>query len=105
MIGRIGKWRGLACISALALPVPACATTQSNMALVHLGAQGNLAYVNFTTILTDTCSWGNLYMDLATDAGRAAYSMLLTARASGKALSRVDYHSSAGTCFVDLVEF
>jgi hypothetical protein len=88
------------------LSSPAMATTEYNKTIVHVGAQGSNGYVIFSVPPTADCSWGNVYLNITTDAGRAYYALLLTAYTSNRPISRIDYTKDAnsGTCTVDLIE-
>lgn len=87
------------------LPAPASATTQNFVTIDRVGVQFTNLYVRFTTALTLSCNWGALYLDITTDKGKAILSVLLTARAAGIQLSRVDYAmDGSGLCTIDLVE-
>jgi hypothetical protein len=81
------------------------ATTEYNKTIVHVGAQWSLGYVLFTVLPTAGCNYGNVYLDTSTDAGKAYFSVLLTAYTASRPISRIDYTKGAdGTCTVDLVE-
>lgn len=84
---------------------PAMATTEYNKAIGHVGAQGGNGYVTFSVAPTAGCNWGNVYLDITTDQGKACFSVLLTAYSSNRPISRIDYTKATdGTCTVDLVE-
>lgn len=84
---------------------PAQAIQQFGLTVANVGVQPDQMYVRFTSPLTDNCIAGVLYLTVTTDYGKAAYSLLLTARASNKVVSRVDYTRGAdGVCRIDLVE-
>jgi hypothetical protein len=82
----------------------ALATTEFNKTIKHVGAQAPYGYVLFTTPTTGNCLWGNLYIDLNNDGGKAYYSLLLSAYLSGKPISRVDYELVGNLCMITLVE-
>jgi hypothetical protein len=45
------------------------------------------------------CRWGIMYLNLSTEAGKAMFSQLLTAKSAGFKVVRIDYTvSSSGTC-------
>lgn len=47
------------------------------------------------------CKWGLMYVDLSKDSGKAAFSMLLAAKAAGQEIVRIDYTVSATeTCLI-----
>jgi hypothetical protein len=86
-------------------PAPVGATSEYNKAISHVGAQGTNGYVIFAAPPTAGCNWGNVYLNITTDSGRAYYALLLSAYASNRPISRIDYTRAAdGTCTVDLVE-
>ncbi len=88
-----------------ALSDPAAATTELNKSISHVGAQGPLGYVIFSVPPSAGCNWGNVYLDITTDAGKAYFSVLLTAYTSGRPISRIDYTKGTdGTCTAGLVE-
>jgi len=95
----------VATLLALCVSAPAAATTEYNKTISRVGAQGSNGYVVFTVPPTGSCSYGNVYLNIGTDAGKAYYSLLLTAYAQGRPISRIDYTNTAGTCTVDLIEF
>lgn len=81
------------------------ATQQFGLTVVNVGVQPDHMYVRFATPLTDNCYAGVLYITVTTDYGKAAYSLLLTARATNRIVSRVDYSKGTdGVCRIDLVE-
>lgn len=84
----------------------AIAVTETNKTIDRLGVQGGNAYFDVKESLTLTCAWGNIYLDITTDFGKAAYSNLLAAKSSGRILSRIDYSqtTAGGQCNLDLVE-
>jgi hypothetical protein len=84
---------------------PAGATIEYTKTIDHMGVQFTNLYVHFTTAFSVSCLYGNLYLDITTDKGKAILSVLLTARAAGIQLSRVDYTMDGnGVCTIDLVE-
>lgn len=88
-----------------ALSGPAVATTELNKTIVHVGAQWNLGYVLFSVLPSAGCNYNNIYLDTSTDAGKAQFTVLLSAYTSGRPISRIDYTKGTdGTCTVDLVE-
>lgn len=91
-------------ISLGLLSGPASAISEYNKAIAHVGAQSSNGYVIFVAPPTGGCSFGNVYLNITTDSGKAYYSLLLTAYAAGRSISRVDYTNTAGTCTIDLVE-
>jgi hypothetical protein len=88
------------------LIVPAAgAVTQGPLTIQAVGTQGGIGYVAFTTPFTETCIWNNVYFNLTTDAGKATLSVLLTAHASGRPITRIDYSKdNQGQCWIDLVQ-
>jgi hypothetical protein len=90
----------IACSSALA-------TTDAPRTIDRLGSQGSLVYFTVVEGLSLACAANAIYLDITTDAGRAAFAELLVAKNSGRQLSRIDYTQSGapGTvCVLDLVE-
>lgn len=100
---RIGRL-AVAIMSCVLLSGPASAISEYNKAIAHVGAQSSNGYVTFTVPPTGSCSFGNIYLNLTTDSGKAYYALLMTAYAGGRPISRVDYTNTAGTCTIDLVE-
>ena len=87
------------------MPTVAGAATDNSRTITRVGAQGSQGYVVFSVPPRLGCN-GLLYLDLTTNGGMAAYSLLLTAYQGGKQISRVDYHQlNTGVCWIDLVEF
>jgi hypothetical protein len=104
-MGRVRPILFVGALFAANLSVPANATTQNFVTIDRVGVQFTNLYVRFTTSLTLSCNWGALYLDITTDKGKAILSVLLTARAAGIQLSRVDYTmDGSGLCTIDLVE-
>lgn len=47
------------------------------------------------------CKWGLMYIDLSKESGKAIFSMLLAAKATGQEIVRIDYAiSSEETCLI-----
>jgi len=89
----------------LSLASEAIAARQDNVTIYILGTHDNWGYVSFTEPLTETCNWNNIYFRIDEDSGKAAMSILLTAHASGRTLTRVDYtKDSTGRCILDLAQ-
>ncbi len=94
-----------AALLATVMASGASAATQGPVPIAVLGTQWNTGYVSFTAPLVDTCQFNNVYINLTTDGGRAALSVLLTAHASGRPISRIDYSKdSQGMCWLELVQ-
>ncbi len=89
---------------AATLATPAFATIEFNKVVAHLGTQDSFAYVVFAVPPTGSCAYNNVYIDLTTDKGKAAYATVLTAYVAGLTVSRVDYTNTSGTCYVNLIE-
>ena len=98
------KKAATAILSTVLLSMPASAITENGKTISHVGAQSGQAYVMFTAPPSGSCNFNVIYLDVSTDAGRAYYTILLTAYLQNKTLSRVDYHTSSGNCYIDLVE-
>ncbi len=93
------------CIASLSFASNAYAETQGPLTIAYVGTQGDMGYAAFTTPFSQACNWNNVYFSLADDAGKAALSVLLTAHASGRPISRIDYtRDSQGQCWLDLVQ-
>lgn len=87
------------------MSTPAMATVEYNKAIAHVGVQGSMGYVTLSVAPSAGCNWGGVYLNVTTDGGKALLSLLLTAYASGRPLSRIDYTKAAdGTCTADLIE-
>jgi hypothetical protein len=98
------KYIAMAIIFCGLLGGPASAISEYNKAIAHVGAQSSNGYVTFTVPPAGSCSFGNIYLNLTTDSGKAYYALLMTAYMGGRPVSRVDYTNTAGTCTIDLVE-
>jgi hypothetical protein len=85
---------------------PAFADTETNKTIDRIGVSGNLAY--FTTVegFAAPCASAAMQIDLGTPAGRALYATVLTAKATNRKLSRIDFSVDAGSgaCIVTLAE-
>ncbi len=80
------------------------AATQGPLTIAYMGSHGNTGYVGFSAQLTEGCNWGNVYYNISTDEGKAYHSALLTAHASGRPVTRIDYAKDAqGMCWLNLV--
>lgn len=89
----------LACTSAFA-------TSESSKTIQQVGVQSNgPGYVIFNEPLTVGCSYTLVYLpDLSTSSGKAMLAALLSAQASGKGVSRIDYTQAAdSTCTATIV--
>lgn len=84
----------------------ASATTDLTKTVDKLGVQGANAYFSTVEGLSLSCEWGDVYItDITSDFGKTAYATLLTAKATGRKLSRIDYvQNSDTTCSLQLVE-
>lgn len=81
------------------------AARQDQLTILRVGTQGDWGYVAFTVPLVEACQWDNIYFLVNEDSGKAALSLLLTARVSGQTVARVDYtRSNTGRCMLDLVQ-
>ncbi|EQB11670.1 hypothetical protein [Sphingobium lactosutens] len=100
------KKYAVAALAGFLMSSPALAVIDSNRTISRVGVQGSnsTAYVQFTVAPSAGCNYDTLYISLTTDAGRAIYSLLLTADASGNIINRVDYLISNGTCTINLIE-
>lgn len=78
----------------------------TNKTINRVGVQFNSVYFGVTEGFGTDCLFENVYVDGATEQGKLSYSLLLTAQASGKKLSRIDYHQPAPgeACTLHLVE-
>lgn len=104
--GQSSHRRALSLLPAIAvISSSAMATSEYNKSIAHVGTQGSTAYVIFTVAPSAGCNYSDIYLDLTTDAGKASYSLLITAYSSSRPISRVDYTKATdGTCTLDLVE-
>lgn len=100
--------RSIVCLSISLLTLSAEAASETNKTITCLGAQASSAYVCVTPALTLSCPYNLLSIpDLNTAAGRTAYATLLSALATGKPLSRIDYYpnpSQGNRCDIYIVE-
>ena len=88
------------------LAIDALATTENSKTIDRLGVQGNNAYISTVEPLSVACQWSNIYFDITTSFGKAAYADVILAKSSGRKLSRIDYSlaSDGVTCVLSLVE-
>ena len=87
------------------LPLPASAeTVDASMTLNMVGVKNGFAYMRFETSLSGACLYSLVYINLATDEGRAMYSMALTARATKVPLSHIAYVLQDNVCYATSVE-
>lgn len=72
----------------------------------RLGVHGDNLYFDVSEAFTKNCEYGLIYADINSSFGKAAYSTLLMAKASGKNLSRFDYSQTTegGMCTLIIVE-
>jgi hypothetical protein len=84
----------------------AFAETETNKTIDRVGVSGNLAYFTAVEGFAAACNAGAMQVDLGTPAGRALYAMVLTAKATNRKLSRIDFSVDAatGACVVTLAE-
>ena len=78
--------------------------SEFNKTVARIGVQGSFYYVGFSEPLSQTCQWGNVYIDADK---KAIYTQFLAAKLAGKRLSRVDIGQPGGNgtqCTVELVE-
>jgi hypothetical protein len=70
-------------------------------------AQGTALAGFYTVESLPECQWGIFYIDLSNDAGRALFSMALTAKASNWEIKRVDYtvDATSATCLASNIHF
>jgi hypothetical protein len=93
------KNHGRAALALLLVAVPAgaYAYTDTNRTLNTLGTSygsataSNYGYFSVLEGFSATCTFGYVYVDLATDFGKASYATLLTAKSTGRILTRIDY--------------
>lgn len=84
--------------------------TQNNLTpnIVGLSLASNTAHFSVKEQLNLTCKWNVIYIDLDSPPGAAAYSMILSAHASGKKMRRLIYAqnnpSDPDLCFATLIE-
>ena len=76
--------------------------TEHNKTISHLGVQGANAYVQFVGGVGQPCP--DLYISDQQHI-KMLYTQLLSAKISGKPISRLDYYlTSSGVCVINLVE-
>jgi hypothetical protein len=85
------------------------ATTEYSKTINQLGVQNATPGGYFSVVegLTLSCQYSNIYFDFTTPFGQDAYAQLLTAKNTGRMLSRIDYTQPGGTgttCLLSLVE-
>jgi hypothetical protein len=90
----------------LVFPSIAFAQIDHDKTVKKLGVQSSVAYFNFNEGMSLNCLYGLIYFEITTDFGQAAYSTLLSAKISGRELSRIDYSQFAEgeKCTASLVE-
>lgn len=97
-----------AMVGALTISVPVQAATEYGLAIAATGTQHTtLGYIRFmsgATISTATCPYGVVYIDLTNEAGRVKMAIAITAKASGRPISRLDYVNDGSRCWVYLLE-
>jgi len=96
----------LAGLGTLATPTFAQSTyfTEVNKSVARLGAQNVGFYASFVEPFGQSCQWGNIYI---TPDRKGIYAQLLTAKLTGRRISRVDYSQPGGNgtqCNAELVE-
>jgi hypothetical protein len=86
--------------------VAAWADTETNKTIDRVGVSGNLAYFTAVEGFAAACDSEAMQVDLGTPAGRALYATVLTAKATNRKLSRIDFSVDAatGACVVTLAE-
>jgi hypothetical protein len=78
--------------------------SETNKTVARLGAEGGGFYATFVESVGQTCLYGILYV--ASDK-KGLYTQLLTAKITGKRLSRIDYSQPNGNgtvCNLELAE-
>jgi len=85
---------------------PAMAVTDSNVTITDVGAQmGSGGFIKVSPAASGNCLYNTIYIDTSTDAGRSILAIALTARASARPISRIDYTvASGGTCNATLIQ-
>lgn len=80
--------------------------SQGNVDISNLGTHAGVTfYMNFQQPFSVTCAYGQLYCYSTDPNCKNYYAMVLTAKSTGKQLSRVDYtRDSNNVCTVGLVE-
>ncbi len=88
------------------LSVTALSEEDYNKTVTDIGIQKeNTAYFKVSEGWKINCSYGVMYFENNTDFGKAALSVLLTAKSTGKKLARIVYsQSSSGACQMSLVQ-
>ncbi len=98
-------------LALLAAAGNAAAVSEYNKAIASVGVGVNLNPLLTGNLkpaekLTTDCLYGVLYFDVGSAVGKAMYSTLLTARAGGKKLARIDYFQNGSwqVCTLTYVE-
>lgn len=92
-------------IGAMGCSSPVFATEDYNRQVAATGVQsGNMGYVRLNPVPSDTCLYDAVYIDLSNDAGKAEFSVILTARVAGTTLAKISYTKTGGVCYATLVE-
>jgi len=90
----------------LMIAMPVMAATDNNVTIISVGSQmGTGGYIIVSPNTSGSCSGQIIYIDTSTDAGRGILAIALTARASARAIARVDYTvGSGGVCNAALIQ-
>jgi len=70
------------------------AIKDQNMTIDRLGVQGAYGYFDTLEGFSTSCKWGIIYLNITSDFGKAAYSSILSAKVSGRKLSKIIYSQS-----------
>lgn len=101
---------GACILCIMVFPVVLEAETQYGLTLDGVGVSisNNTAHFWVKESLTLQCKWNVVYIKLASEAGKAAYSTILAAKASGKQVRRVVYSQNDANdpelCYAGLIE-
>lgn len=92
-------------LAAALSPTLALAQTDYAKPIQHVGVQGNMGYIIFTTPPSAGCLNNDVYFDVTSDAGKGYFATAMSAYMAGKPVSRIDYtKGSDGICTPSLIE-
>jgi predicted ribosomally synthesized peptide with SipW-like signal peptide len=107
-----GSWTGVTrryaifLLTGLISSAPALAELETDKTIDRVGVSGTVAYFTATEGFSVPCTSGAMQVDLGTPAGRALYATVLTAKATNRKLSRIEFSVdlATGACIVTLAE-
>lgn len=82
------------------------ATEETGKIISVVGSNSSFSsHMRFTTPPSDNCIYNTVYIDITSEGGRALFSTVLTAYATGRVVSRIIYTKNAdNSCWAFLVE-